>query len=124
MGGKVVVFEPDLLFLSRIESAGRKAGLDLKVVTKVNELQQALKESAPRILLVNLDALGGGGNALTGLVHGTSRLIGYYSHANSKLAKEALVDGFDMVIPRRAFADRLGEVFGDAGSSREFSHLS
>lgn len=116
MGQEVVVFEPDLLFLSWIESAARKADLDLKAITKADELQEALNESAPRIFLVNLDALGEGGN-LTGVFQRTCRLIGYYSHADSKLAKEALAGGFDMVIPRRALADRLSEIFGGAGSS-------
>jgi hypothetical protein len=117
MGGKVLVFEPDLLFSSRIESVGSKLGLDVKVAVSLNELKQGLSESVPRMLLVNLDALGVRPKSLVGLVRGGCRLIGYYSHVDSKLAKEALADGFEMVIPRRALADRLGEIFAATGSS-------
>lgn len=117
MGEKVLLFEPDLLSSSRIESVGRKLELDLKVVMTVDELQRELRESVPEILLVNLHALGAGRKALTRLLQRRCRLIGYYSHADSELAKQALADGFDMVIPRRAFADRLGEILADTGSS-------
>jgi hypothetical protein len=116
MVDKVFVFEPDLLFSSRIESAGHKLGLDLKVAVSVSDLKEALKESVPRMLLVNLDALGVGSKALVGLVHGACRLVGYYSHADSNLAKEALAVGFDMVIPRRALVDRLSEIFAGTSS--------
>lgn len=117
MSGKVILFEPDLLFSSRIESAGRKAGLDMKVVVTVDQLQDAVSESGPEVLLANLDALGGDGKALTWLLQRKCRLIGYYSHVDSKLAKEALANGFDTVITRRAFVDRLDEIFANASSS-------
>ena len=113
----MLLFEPDLLFSSRIESASSKVGLDLKVITRVNELEQALMESAPWILLVNLDASRGGGKDWAALIQGRCRVIGYYSHLDSSLAEEALADGFDMVIPRRALVRRLGEIFADIGSS-------
>jgi hypothetical protein len=117
MGGLVLVLEPDLLFSSRIESVGSKSGLDVKVAVSLNELKQMLNESVPRMLLVNLDAVGVRPKSLVGLVQGACRLVGYYSHVDSKLAKEALADGFEMVIPRRAFGDRLGEIFAATGSS-------
>jgi ActR/RegA family two-component response regulator len=113
----VLLFEPDLLFSSRLESACRKSGLDVKVTTTMSEFERALKELFPRISLVNLDALGTGCKSLVWLVHGTSKLVGYYSHVDSKLATEALASGFEIVVPRRAFADRLGEILSDISSS-------
>ena len=109
----LLLYEPDLLFSSWIESSCRKAGFDVKVLATENELQQAVKEQVPRIWLVSLDSLKDGWKALTGLVRGTCRLIGYYSHVNSKLGQEALANGFDAAIPRRALSAALDEVLAD-----------
>ena len=117
MAVEVLLYEPDLLFSSKIESAARKWGLDVKVRVTMSELEQALRTSTPRILLVNLDVPGVDSRSLSQLVHGRSKLIGYYSHVESKSATEALANGFSMVVPRRVFANRLSEIFADLSSS-------
>jgi DNA-binding NtrC family response regulator len=117
MAERVLLIEPDLLFSSRIESVAKKNGLDVRVTVTVGELEAVLKESVPRMLLVNLDAPGVDSRLLVRLVHGASRLIGYYSHVNSKVATEAVSNGFEAVVPRRVFATRLGEIFANIRSS-------
>ena len=114
---RVVVFEPDLMFSSKIESAGRKSGFVVRTVVTFDELQRVLAECIPNVLLVNLDDLGTNVTSIRRLVKGSCRLIGYYSHVNSKLAGEALANGFEVAIPRRAFVDRLADVFADISSS-------
>jgi hypothetical protein len=114
---EALLYEPDLLFSSRIESAARKLGLGVKVMVTMSDLERALRKSTPRLLLVNLDVPGVDSKSLAQLVHGGSKLIGYYSHVESKLATEALANGFSMVVPRRVFANRLSEIFADLSSS-------
>jgi hypothetical protein len=114
---KVVVLEPDLLFSSKIESAGRKSGLDVKVVVTFEELQRMITTSIPKILLVNLDVLLPEAIPFLSSAKGSCRLIGYYSHVNSKLATAALANGFEVAIPRRTFTERLVDIFADIGSS-------
>jgi hypothetical protein len=120
----VLVFEPDLLFSSQIENAAHKAGLGVKVTVSVSEVKQALRDWTPRMVLANLDALGGDSKVLVGLVQGACRLVGYYSHVNSQLATEALACGFEIVLPRRAFVERLSEILAATDSGGELSHLS
>jgi hypothetical protein len=113
----VLVYEPDLFFSSRIESAGKKFGLEVNTITNVNELRERLKEALPKLLLVNLDALEEQDESLAGLVsQGSCRLIGYYSHVQTESAERALKRGFEIVIPRRKFAVKLGEIFAQASS--------
>ena len=81
-----------------------------------NELQKVLTDSVPKVLLVNLDNLGPDSTALPKITKGC-RLIGYYSHVNSKLASEALASGFEAAIPRRTFNDKLADIFADISSS-------
>jgi len=112
---KLLLFEPDLLFSSRIEGAATRFQLEVKVTVTVDELQRSVKESAPRMLLVDLDAMPAG-VPLSELVHGRCRVVGYYSHADSKLATRALASGFQMVIPRRSFMGHLNKLLADIGS--------
>jgi len=112
MAAVVLVYEPDLFFSSRIESAGKKFGLEVKTATNMNELRERLKERSPKLLLVNLDALDEREESLAELVSlGSCRLLGYYSHVQTESAEKALTRGFESVIPRRAFAVKLSEIF-------------
>ena len=112
MAALVLVCEPDLLFSSRIESAGKKFGLEVKTATNMNELRERLSERSPKLLLVNLDALDERDESLAELFSpGSCRLLGYYSHVQAESAEKALKRGFESVIPRRAFVVKLGEIF-------------
>jgi hypothetical protein len=117
MAPLVLVYEPDLLFSSRIESAGEKFGLEIKTMTTINELRESLKGGLPELLLVNLDALEERHESLAGLLSpGSCRMLGYYSHVNDESAEGALRSGFELAIPRRAFMVRLNEIFAKASS--------
>ena len=112
-----MVFDPDLLFSSRIEAACRKHGLQVKIAPSLDELQLRLEESLPQALIVNLDALKSVDKLSRQSLRGSCRLIGYYSHLDSDLAREALDNGFEIVVPRRGFMDRLSSILAEIGSS-------
>jgi len=113
----VFLYEPDLFFSSRIESAGARFGLEVKTMVTLNALEVALKGGLPKLLIVNLDVLEERGESLAGLVSpGGCRLVGYYSHVDAKSAGGALRAGFEVVVPRRAFAVKLNEIFAELGS--------
>jgi hypothetical protein len=114
---KLVLLEPDLLFSSRIESAAARAGWQVKVVVRDDELQCALHESAPDVLFVDLDALKSVGVSSSGSASARCRRVGYYSHVDSKLAARALAEGFEMVIPRRTFMDQMNKMLVELESS-------
>ena len=116
MGGGVLVFEPDLMFSSNIESLGRRSGLSIEVKVTMDELVKALRASTPMALVINLDAMRGDFKSLP-LPLRSCKLIGYYSHVDSELAKDASKNGFEVVIPRRALAGKLSDMFREFGSS-------
>lgn len=116
MENRALVFDPDMMFSSRIEGAGRKSGWTVEVATNMDQLLDALKASTPELLLVNLDALGGKSKSLPAGLEKRCRLVGYYSHVESELAREALANGFQLVVPRRAFVRQITELFAKGSS--------
>ena len=113
---QLIVFEPDLLFSSRIESAAAKVGFPVKVFDNLDEFLKEAKQATPQVALVNLDAAMGRFAALEGVARSLScKVVGYYSHVNSSLAAEAQRTGISAVLSRGAFANKLQALL------REFS---
>jgi hypothetical protein len=84
----------------------------------MKELTASLKERLPEVLLVNLDALAERHESLAGLLPtGRCRILGYYSHVDTKSAQEASRSGFDLVIPRRSFVIKVNEIFAQVAST-------
>jgi hypothetical protein len=117
MSVQILVYEPDLLFSSRIESTGERFGLEVKTMTTMNAVRDSLRAGLPKLLVVNLDVLEERHESLMELVHtGNCKSLGYYSHVNANFAEEALRSGFEIVIPRRALAVKLVEIFAKVSS--------
>jgi hypothetical protein len=106
----VVLFEPDLLFASRVEAAARKLNLRLKVVGDVDSLSNELKKVGLRRFVISLDSLEGKLSVLKEDVTGRSAVIGYYSHVKSQLAEEAKRAGVEKVFSRGAFSAKIEEI--------------
>jgi len=112
---ELLVFEPDLLFSSQIESAATKRGFNVRVSSNLKALSQLLAEAKPGMVIVNLDRVEDFDflRSLKGRTE-TSRFVGYYSHVDAKVAEEAKNAGFEIVLPRRAFVSKLSEILSDA----------
>ncbi len=107
----IIAYEPDLLFSSKIEAAATKAGLQTKVTSNLEALLRDLEKAPPRIVFLNLDAAEGKFAALEAVTQqGSSKIVGYYSHVNTKLAEQARRIGVSVVISRGAFVIRLPEI--------------
>ena len=117
MIGTVLVFEPDLLFFSRIESAAARWGLEAKTAVTIEGLKRASQEHEPVALVANLDVFPSDGSTVIASFRGRCRLIGYYSHTDTRSALRGAASGFDEVLPRRTFMDRLNVILSNIGSS-------
>jgi hypothetical protein len=96
------------LFSSRIESAAKRVGIQVRVMNNLQEFLQETRQTTPRLVLVNLDATEGKLATLEGVAKNAfGKVVGYYSHVNSGLAEEARRIGMSLVLPRRAFTHEL-----------------
>ena len=107
---EVLVYEPDLLFSSGIESAARRHGFDVKLIDTPTELAESLNEKTPSVVVVNLDAIENI-DTFSGLTGRQGcRFVGYYSHVDARVGEDAMKAGCETVLPRRAFVARLNEI--------------
>ena len=105
---QLIVFEPDFLFSSRIESAAERAGIQVKVMSNLQEFLEETRKSTPRVVLVNLDATEGKLALLEEVAKKAAcKVVGYYSHVNSGLAEVARSIGIGLVLSRGAFTHEL-----------------
>jgi hypothetical protein len=89
-GPKILIFEPDLLFSSKLNSSIRNLGDKIMLLTDQGLLLQELTRGMPKVLVLNLDALESKLGLLRDTLGGESCVsVGYYSHTNIRLAKEA-----------------------------------
>jgi len=110
----VLVFDPDLIFSSKVESAVKRIGLDCKVVSSPDDLVSAAL-AKPQALILNLDLLGQRYELLHEFSEHGTLLLGYYSHVNVKVDEIAKNNGI-VSFPRGAFISRLESVLSGTRS--------
>jgi len=111
---RLTVFEPDLLFSSKVESVCAKLGVETRTLTTFQDLRASLSVEPPNVLVINLDSLDDELGSLKDLIQKKPlKTVGYYSHVNAKLAEEARKIGVDLVIPRGAFANKIQDTLSE-----------
>jgi hypothetical protein len=123
MTGKdnIVLFEPDLLFSSKVEAVARKLNIDLKVVTSRAELLHEWDEGAAKGYIISLDSLEGELPVLGKYANDVTNVVGYYSHVKTHLADEAERAGIRTALSRGAFAARMQETLTEMSSKQRGS---
>jgi len=114
---KIVLFEPDLMFSSKIEATAKRLNVELKVVTDFADLSGDVDASNSKVLLISLDSVEGKSATLKKFVDEGVTVIGYYSHVNAHLREEAEVGGLHTVFSRGAFVGKMEEIFLDISRS-------
>ena len=111
----VLVFEPDLIFSSKIDSLARQMGVPRTLVTDFGALAKELTGKVPRLLVLNLDALEGKLASLKEVLNGKACVsVGYCSHMNRRLAEEAKQSGIGVVVSRGEFVSRIQSILAQA----------
>jgi len=109
----VVAVVPDLFFAAKLEAAARAAGADLVFVPAGAALERCAAAPPARVLL---DLHAPGAIALARALKADARtagipLVGFYSHVEADLRRDARDAGVDEVLPRSAFVKRLAVLF-------------
>ena len=111
----------DMFFISKIRETGKALGINVNFPRNLDGLRAKLTEEVPELILVDLhhqkiDAVQ---LALELKANETLRhvsLIGFFSHVQVDLQRQAVQAGYDEVLPRSIFSRDLAGIL--AGESR------
>jgi len=100
------------MFSSRVTSAAKQAGIDISVVSNLDQLPDRLS-AAPAALVVDLEHGAAEPAAILNLLAGISPrpyAIAYGPHVKESLLAAAQAAGFDLVLSRGQFDKQIGQL--------------
>lgn len=116
----VVALVDDLFFQSKMFETAKQVGVNLRACSTADALAAEISVSAPRLVVVDLNASGNPIEALR-RVQSIGReipLIAYLSHVQTDLAESARAAGCRDVMPRSKFTRELATILSRAKSEK------
>ncbi|MDO8537684.1 MAG: response regulator [archaeon] len=110
---KIYCFVSDLLFKTKIEETAKHLGKEIEFFSSEKDFFE-LKEF-PSLIIFDLnnsqiDAIDFAKKLKANSKTNSIKLIGYLSHVQTELNKQARDAGFDQVLPRSLFSQKLAEI--------------
>lgn len=125
MSKSVIACVEDLFFRSKIEATARHLNVPVRFVT-ANELAKACRDKNAAAVLLELSSNGVALGSVRAIRHekATAALpvIGFLSHVDKELARQAESAGISQVMPRSQFSETLPDLLMDLvapGTKRE-----
>ena len=111
MGQAIIAVVDDMFFAAKIRAVAEAVGVEISFPRNLEALVQKVRESKPRLVIVDLHNQKIDANAVAReLKSDDVRLLGFFSHVQTELQRNAMEAGFDQVIPRSVFARDLGKI--------------
>jgi DNA-binding NarL/FixJ family response regulator len=112
---RVVALIDDLFFQMKLAETARQLGVEVKVATNSDALQELLQPE-PKLVIVDLNARNQPVLAIQRLraTHPNLRVVGFLSHVQRELAAQAQQAGCSEVMPRSSFTQNLSVILGHA----------
>jgi DNA-binding NarL/FixJ family response regulator len=98
-----------MFFASKIRAVAEAVGTEVSFPRSKEALMQKVRETKPRLVIVDLHNQKIDPNELAKELKGI-RLLGFFSHVQTELQRNAIAAGFDQVIPRSVFARDLPQI--------------
>ncbi|MDQ3251642.1 MAG: response regulator [Actinomycetota bacterium] len=115
MARKVLAAVEDLLFRSKISETASTLGIEASFPRNPGRLLEALRESPPDLLILDLNSARFEPLALLQTIRSDVSTVGFLSHVQKDLAVAAREAGCDRVVARSAFTRDLPQIL--AGST-------
>lgn len=112
---KIIAVVDDLFFSSKFREAAKTLDIDVEFVKNTDGLKEKISSEKPSLIIFDLNSRGGSPLEIIKSIKSTSELkqipvIGFLSHVQIELRKEADRAGCDLVIPRSRFSKDLQEI--------------
>ena len=115
MGQAIIAVVDDMFFASKIRAVAEAVRVEISFPRNLEALIQKARETKPRLIVVDLHNQKFDANVLANELKSDEqlrdiRLLGFFSHVQTELQRNALAAGFDQVIPRSVFARDLEKI--------------
>lgn len=115
MSKNVIAVVDDLFFASKIRGAGEQGGVPVTFARSVDALLDAARRDPPSLIIVDLHTKKIDPIELAVSLKGDDQLrsiplVGFFSHVQVELQQAAMVAGYDRVMARSAFVNKLAEM--------------
>ena len=112
---KILAVLDDLFFSSKIREAAKTLDIDLEFVKNPDGFKEKISSEKPSLIIFDLNSRAGSPLEIIKSIKSGSELkqipvIGFLSHVQIELKKEADRAGCDLVIPRSRFSIDLREI--------------
>ena len=112
MSGVIIAVVDDMFFASKIRAVAEAVGAEISFPRSQEALIQKARDAKPRLIIVDLHNQKFEPATLAIALKTDDELrsiplLGFFSHVQTELQRNALAAGFDQVIPRSAFARDL-----------------
>ena len=115
MSQTVISVVDDMFFASKIRAVAEAAGVEISFPRGLEAVVSKARETKPGLILVDLHNQRIDPIALAQALKADEdlrsiKLLGFFSHVQTELQRNAVAAGFDQVIPRSVFARDLPEI--------------
>jgi CheY-like chemotaxis protein len=111
----VIAAVDDMLFISKIRATAEHVGVDVRFVRNADAVLAGIRDNRPNLIIVDLHAQKIDPIALAVALKSDPELqaielMGFFSHVQTDLMREATEAGYDRVVPRSAFSNDLASI--------------
>jgi CheY-like chemotaxis protein len=111
----VIAVVDDLFFASKIRGTAEQLGVAVKFARTADALAEAARRDLPSLIICDLHSQRVYPNELAKLLKADEQLrsiplVGFFSHVQTELQRQAQEAGFDRVMPRSAFSSHLVQI--------------
>lgn len=115
MSEPVISVVDDMFFASKIRAVAEAAGVEISFPRSQEAVVSKARETKPGLIVVDLHNQRIDPVALARELKADEelqsiKLLGFFSHVQTELQRNALAAGFDQVVPRSIFARDLPEI--------------
>ena len=115
MQRNVIAIVDDLFFASKIRGTAEQLGVSVSFVRNAESLNQAVLRDHPSLIICDLhsqriDPIALAKRLKTDEQLRSIPLLGFFSHVQTELQRQAEEAGFDRVLPRSAFSRNLADI--------------
>jgi CheY-like chemotaxis protein len=115
MSRTILAIVDDMFFASKIRATAEAVGVEITFVRSTEKLLEKARETKPALVIVDLhnsklDPVALATDLKTDEQLRAIKLLGFFSHVEADLQRNAIAAGYDQVLPRSVFARDLAEI--------------